>query len=38
VSVEFVSADSMSEVVLNLRDSTGDIHVIKRWVREDTPN
>jgi hypothetical protein len=38
VNVDFVTADSMSEVVLNLRDSTGDVHFIKRWVREDTSN
>lgn len=38
VNVEFVTTDSMSEVVLNLRDSTGDVHFIKRWVREDTSN
>ena len=38
VSVEFVPAGSISEVELHLRDSTGDIHFIKRWVREDASN
>jgi len=38
VGVEFVPAGSMSGVELQLRDSTGDIHEIKRWVREDTSN
>ena len=38
VSVEFVTADSMSEVVLHLRDSTGDTHPIKSWIREDVLN
>ncbi len=38
VGVEFVRADSRYEVEFHLRDSTGDIHPIKRWVREDTSN
>jgi hypothetical protein len=38
VGVEFVRADSMSEVVLHLRDSTGDTHPIKSWIREDVLN
>ena len=38
VSVEFVQADTLSEVELRLRDSAGDIHATKRWVREDTSN
>ena len=38
VGFEFVPAGSISEVELYLRDSTGNIHPIKRWVREDTSN
>jgi len=36
VGLEFVPAASMFEVELHLRDSTGDIHPTKSWVREDT--
>jgi len=35
VGLEFVPAASMFEVQLRLRDSTGDIHPTKSWVRED---
>lgn len=35
VGLEFVPAGSMFEVQLHLRDSTGDIHPTKSWVRED---
>ncbi len=38
VSIGFVEGGGDSEVELELRDSTGDIHPIKRWVREDTSN
>jgi hypothetical protein len=35
VSIGFVEDGGASEVELELRDSTGDIHPIKRWVREE---
>lgn len=38
VSVEFAEAGGVSEVELQLRDSTGNIHPIKRWIRQDTSN
>jgi hypothetical protein len=38
VEIRFVPVDGQFEVELHLRSSTGSIHPIKRWVREETVN
>ena len=38
VRLEFVTENGVSGLELRLEDSTGNIHGIKRWVREDPSN
>jgi hypothetical protein len=38
VRLEFVTEAGVSGLELHLEDSTGDIHPIKRWVRDEVSN